>query len=633
MSKHLIQGKAAFVLSPVAALLALSMASNNALAAEIPLNSSDWSLRLDNTAKLNYGNRIEKADAAIAGTANFNDGNLNFDKGTVSKRADLFTELDLVYQDKWGVRLSSSAWYDAAYKNVSAVNPFPGQKGNAGHLIAARTTAVAPGVTVPPGTILVPAGGQAVSSGLNDFADRYYRGFSGELLDGFVFFNSQLNDDMLLSVKAGRHTVFWGETLLNPVNGINFGQSALDLGKLYTVPGTEAKELFMPRTQLSTSLILNEEWSVAAQYFFEFRNSRFPESGTFMGPYDMALDGAQVFWLPLASVAALGGQSAFYGAPRGEDVKPDDSGDFGLMAKWSPEWLDGTMGFYYRNTSDTLPFFLVDAPNLHNPGLAGLPGLNYFATYGSDIDLYGLSLSKSLGDMSLGLDLNYRQNMPLASNFTTINSTLAGLAQAGVINGTNLIAGKPAEGDTGLATGDTFHLVANGMLVYADSAIWDGAVLLAEMAMTHLVDVNSNEHTFKGHSSYQGVDKVTSTAWTLALNFTPTWYQAIAGVDLSMPMSINGGLAGHSAIQFGGNKHAGSFAVGLSADYRMKYKFDLKYVDAFGAYQTCETGTDNNTSGANGAYQCIPGQITSQAGLAPLLKDRGVITASFKTTF
>ena len=30
-------------------------------------------------------------------------------------------------------------------------------------------------------------------------------------------------------------------------------------------------------------------------------------------------------------------------------------GDFGLSARWSPQWLDGTLGFYYRNATDILP--------------------------------------------------------------------------------------------------------------------------------------------------------------------------------------------------------------------------------------------------------------------------------------
>lgn len=594
---------------------------------ELDTGNPDFAIRFDNTVKLSYGQRVEAANSKIANTANLNDGDRNFSSGSpVTQRFDLLSELDFVYRDSMGFRVSAAGWYDHAYDDVGSSNPFPGQEGNAGHLVTAGASRLGPA-----GTVVAPRGAKPVTHGLGNFADRYYNGPSGEILDAFVFASHEVGDDMLLSGKLGRHTVYWGETLFSAANGINYGQSALDLGKLYNVPGTEAKELFMPRNQLSLSLTVNPELTLAAQYFLEFENSRFPEGGTYMGPYDMLNDGGEVFWLPLPSVPGVG--PAYYGAPRGHDREPDNTGDFGLMAKWSPEWLDGTLGFYYRKTSDTLPAVLVDAPNLHKAGLAGLAGMNYFTAYADDIDIYGISLSKGVGPVSVGLDLNYRENMPLASNFTTINSTLYGAAQRGLVNGANLIGEAPHDGDTGLARGKTFHVVLNGLVTFGDTPLWDASSLAVEGTLTHLVDVTEGKQTFKGDSSYHGVDKVTTNAYAMSANFTPTWYQAFPGVDLSMPMAYNVGLHGNSAVQLGGNEDAGSYSVGLAADFKQKYRVDLKYVDAFGPFDTCESGTDNNTPGANGRYQCIPGQITSQGGLAPLLKDRGMVTASFKTTF
>ncbi|GGO84274.1 hypothetical protein GCM10011348_30140 [Marinobacterium nitratireducens] len=594
----------------------VAMGISSAQAFEVDTGNPDLSVRFDNTVKLNYGQRVEGRNPSIANSANFNDGDLHFDSGdAINERVDLLTELDVIYQDRMGFRLSGAAWYDHAYSDIgNDDNPYPGLAANAGNLVSAS----------PAGARLI--GTEPRTRGLSNFANRYYHGPSGELLDAFLFYNAEIGDS-LFNIKIGRHTQYWGETLFNAANGINYGQSALDLGKLFSVPGTEAKELFIPRNQVSASLTLTPELTLGAQYFLEFENSRFPEGGTYRGPYDMALDGGEVFWLPIAA------QNAFYGAPRGGDVRPDNSGDFGLRASWSPQWLDGTLGFFYRNTSDTLPFLLVDAPNLHQPGLAGLADLNYFTTYADDIDIFGVSLSKSLGPVSVGMDVNYRRNMALASNFSTVNQVLYDAGKAGLIDGANIIAGKPGSGETGLARGDTFHVVLNGLVAFGDTPLWDASVLAVEGAMTHLVDVTEGEQTFKGHESYRGLDKVTTNAYTLAAKFTPTWYQVLPGFNLSMPMSVSVGLHGNSAVQFGGNEDSGDFSVGLSGDLYQKYQFDLKYVDAFGDIETCKSGTDNNTPGANGAYQCIPGQITSQAGLAPLMKDRGMIVASFKTTF
>ncbi|HVL00415.1 MAG TPA: DUF1302 domain-containing protein [Dongiaceae bacterium] len=603
--------------------MGLGINVDQAQAIEINTGNNDFSVRFDNTVKASYGQRMESRDKAIADTANYNDGDLNFaNTDAVTERVDLLSELDVVYQDKMGFRISAAGWYDHAYSNPgNHENPYPGLADNAGNLVMAGPT--------PPAGTPAPLPGfsnrVAYTKGLSNFAERYYNGPSGELLDAFVFYNTDIGES-LLSMKAGRHTQFWGETLFNATNGINYGQSALDLGKLYSVPGTEAKELFIPRSQLSTSLTLTPELTVGAQYFLEFQNSRFPEGGTYWGPYDMMLDGGEIFWLPIPSL------NVFSAVPRGNDITPSNQGDYGVMTSWSPQWLDGTLGFFYRNTSDPLPFLVVNAPNLHKPGLAGLPGLEYITTYGDDIDIYGISLSKNVGPVSVGLDINYRENMTLASNFTTINPVAYGLFKD-TVRGSNIIGEMPESGETGVARGQTLHVVLNGLVTFGNTPLWDASVLAVEGALTHLNEVNEAEQTFKGYYTYNGIDEVTTDAYTLAFSFTPTWYQVFPGLDMSMPISANGGLKGNSAVQFGGNEEAGSFSVGVGADLYLKYKFDLKYVDAFGHLATCETGTDNNTPGANGSYQCIRGQITSQGGLAPLLQDRGMVVATFKTTF
>ena len=51
--------------------------------------------------------------------------------------------------------------------------------------------------------------------------------------------------------------------------------------------------------------------------------------------------------------------SAFANLARDSAAEPKQRGDWGVSARWSPEWLDGTMGFYYRNFSDKLPQVLI----------------------------------------------------------------------------------------------------------------------------------------------------------------------------------------------------------------------------------------------------------------------------------
>ena len=48
------------------------------------------------------------------------------------------------------------------------------------------------------------------------------------------------------------------------------------------------------------------------------------------------------------------GTPASRGAAR-TSRRNENTGNWGLSAHWSPEWLDGTLGFYYRRTYDMLP--------------------------------------------------------------------------------------------------------------------------------------------------------------------------------------------------------------------------------------------------------------------------------------
>jgi hypothetical protein len=87
-------------------------------------------------------------------------------------------------------------------------------------------------------------------------------------------------------------------------------------------------------------------------------------------------------------------------------------------------------------------------------------------------------------------------------------------------------------------------------------------------------------------------------------------------VDLSMPLSWSGGLAGNSAVLTGGNKNAGTYGIGVAADVRSKYNLALRYVGFYGDYSTTAAGAMNVP---NGTYAS--------------LSDRGHVLLTFKTTF
>ncbi|MFC5698389.1 DUF1302 domain-containing protein [Pseudomonas sp. GCM10022186] len=574
--------------------------------------SEDWAVRFDNTLKLNYAQRVESANSKLANSFNNNDGNRNFSAGSaVSQRIDLLTELDVVYKERMGFRVSSNSWYDHAYDKVGSANAATNQLND----------------------------GRPDSRTISGYADRYYNGPSAEILDAFVFGSVEFGEQSLLSAKLGSHTQYWGEAILAFAHGNSYGQSGLDISKALAVPGTEAKELFIPRNQLSANLTVTPEFSVGAQYFLDWDPSRLPESGTYLGFNDGIQHGGD-------DLSLIGGVNPFFGAPgpiganqflrltNGHAFTPDKRGDFGLMAKWSPEWLDGTLGVYYRNTSDVLPNLALQPVAVGPAQLVSGNIGTYNQFYVDDIDIYGISLSKSIAGVSVGFDLNYRENMPLASVPATVSPAGAAAGLPGFI--------ASFDGDNAVARGNTLHAVVNGLATFGDTPVWDSASLLVELAYSRWLDVTENEQLFKGESWYRGVDKVTKDNYVLGINFNPTWYQVFPGIDMYLPVNYNVGLKGHSAVQLGGNEDAGSYSVGVGMDVRNQYRFDLKYVDNFGPFDTCDAaGTapaggiqgEGATPGANGMYNCTVGQPTAFAGVPSQLKDRGMVTLTFKTTF
>ena len=636
--------------------------------AEIDMGDPDWAVRVDNTIKYNYGVRTESADKRLLATPNNNDGDYNFRKaGTnITNRVDLLTELDVVYQNHMGFRVSAASWYDKAYENTgSNSNPFV--NGN-----DARSGLVANDPRL--GAVTSDNVGNG-SPHLSNYAQRYYNGPSGEILDAFVFYSTEIGEESLLSVKAGQHNVFWGETILNPVHSNSYGQSGLDLAKLAASPGTEAKELFVPRNQLSMSFTVNPELTVGAQYFLDWDAARLPEAGTYYGGSDLVGFGAQSFLLGNTNGVVPGSPLGCGLAPcngltnvrRGHDLTPDKRGDWGLMAKWSPAWLDGTLGVYYRETSEILPQAWLDARGLSSANANGTPPagqvpavvntLNSLSTatyqmaYADNIKIVGLSLSKDVGGVSVGSDLNIRHNMPLASipAIVSTNSPLGlgqglGLLPARTAS-TGVVYDTPQKGDSMAATGDTLHWTLNGLMTIGKTPVFDSATLLGELYYSNLLKLDSkNEALYKGKDTYRGIDAPTRDNWGVAVNFIPTWYQVFPGVDLNAPMSINLGLDGVSPVSGGGAKDTGNYAVGLGAVVYNKYFVDLKYVDSFGKADKCNvSGVSTGPNGGDGPapnafsgnenYACYARGYSAFSGGGATTEDRGAVYLTMKTTF
>ena len=566
-------------------MAALLAGSSLARAVSIETGNPDVSMRLDTTVRYNLAARANKV-GAVGNNIQFDESEYKFgDRGDiVTNRLDLLPEFDFIYKKRTGFRISGAAWYDHAYRDTA--------------------TRRNPALTV--GADSAYAGGH-----YTPYVKRYYRGPSGELLDVFAFVGTDVGD-MPLTVKLGQHSTIWGESLFTPTHGINYSQSPLDLAKAFATPGIESKELFRPLTQVSAQLSVSAELSVAAQYFLDWDYSRLPEGGTYLGIIDMGFVGPTGF-------PGLGSNNGL--------SRPDKRGDWGISARWSPQWLDGTLGFYYRNFTDkTMALFRNDV------GTATPSYLQYFA---EDIDLFGVSLSKQVGSVSVGAELSYRNNMPLYSPLLA-PATGPGVNPALYPNGALALIGNSYA-----ARGQTLHAMLNGVAVLGqgrigDFKLYDTATVLGELTYSRLLDVTDNADAYQGmgygvcnesrraelgasfRDKWDGC--ATRSAVGMQLSFSPTWLQVLPGVDLSAPISVSRGLYGNSPVTLGGNQNNGSYSIGLAADVYAKSRIELRYVDYFGHSKygpQAQTGT----------------QVVRANGLSTLLKDRGFVALTLKTTF
>jgi hypothetical protein len=551
-------------LRAAAAAVALGFGACGTVSAfEFDTGNPDISLRWDNTVRYNLGVRVEGRDSRIGNSVVSDEGTYSFNTGdVVTNRFDLLSELDFIWKKRYGFRVSGAAWWDAAYDDTSGCNPtlcnlssYPNQR-------------------------------------YSSYTNRYYQGPSAELLDAFVFGSFDLGT-VPTSVKAGRHSLYWGESLFvnGNLHGIAYSQNPLDLQKGFATPGSEAKELFRPLNQISGSAQVTDTVSVAAQYFLQWEEFRYPEGGTYLGPVDFVFNGPERQFLS----QALGF------AARGNAIEPGQSGEWGISARWSPAWLDGTVGLYYRNYSDKLPQTLLTQ--------VGPNRSVYNLIYKEDIDLWGISLAKNIGGISVGAELSYRHNTPLNAQ------VLGNAAAAGPITG----------GTTPGPVGDTYHGLINALGIIPKTPVFDTANWAVELTWSHWSEVKTGANLFNAVGypgctvAGQPADKwagcATKDYWGLALAFTPTWFQVFPGVDLQAPVTFATGLYGNAATVFGGNEQTGNYTIGVGADIFQRYRVDLKYIDWFGYTR------DNGNA------------VISQNGFTSLLKDRGFVSLTFKTTF
>lgn len=399
-------------------------------AMNIDTGVQDLRVRFDNTAKYSAAFRLQDQDEDVIAdyNPNLDDGDYNFDKGLTSNRVDLLSEFDVVYKNRFGIRVSGAAWYDTVYNED---NDNPGFSGGA-----------------VPNNQSVP---------YDEFTDdtRRVHGRNAEVLDAFVFGRTYLGDTEL-SARLGRHSLLWGESLFFGSNGIAGAQAPVDVVKLLSIPNSQFKEIIRPVNQFSTEWTLTPTVSVGAFYQFEWEESQIPAVGSYLSRNDLLDEGGELFYLP----PAYGGP-----IPRGEDQDASDSGQFGAQLRWYSEAINTDFGFYGVRFHDKNPIVYIR------------PGQDYRLTYAEDIDVFGVSASHTFGGFNVAGEVSVRRGAPL------VPAGGAVFDFTGNANNTD----NPL-----YPIGNTAHAQVSAVHSLSRTGFWDGGLVLAEIAWNRVTSATEN---------------------------------------------------------------------------------------------------------------------------------------------
>ncbi|SOB78440.1 Protein of unknown function [Marinobacter sp. LV10R510-11A] len=519
-------------------------------------------------------------------TNNYDDGNLNFDKGdTYSKIVKGNSELFLNYDvnsdalTRVGALVRGRYWYDFELKDEGRATDDVGQRRE-----------------------------------LNDRAKGNASG--GEILDAYVFTDWYLGK-VPVSARYGKQVLSWGEStfIQGGINTIN----PVDV-PAFRAPGSELKDALLPVEMLYLSAGVTQNITLEAFVQTDWAPVRPDDCGTFFSTSDFSSDGCG----PVLLAGQLSDSQALaqgFVAPRMADKEADSKDQFGVAMRWYvPALNDSEFGFYYIKYNSRLPYV---------SGTVGAPFPSYFIEYPEDINLYGISVNTNTpGGWSLGAEYSYRDKLPLQWNAFELlyggadkrNPVDPDLAvsklqqrleqQYGSLSGGQEVPGYDRYG----VSQAQFTLIKFFDRIMGASRV----SLITEFGATYVHDLPSLDEARYGRSGTYGIGTLptesggtildacavgtggrdganinssyctnegftTDFSWGYRSRLVWNYPSAIAGINLSPQLAWSHDVKGYSP-QPGGNFNEGSKTLGLSlqAVYQNRITGDIGYTNYFG---------------------------------------------------
>ena len=517
------RGRAALALSPLTLALGLSMTSAAHAGPTIQLGE-DTTLAYSLTLSHTLSSRLSKPAEAFLNDLNNDDGTRNFDRGSlITNRTNVLGELRLRH-DNLGAMLRASTFYDRAYRG-SNDNDSPGTVNKIGP--HDEFTAIT----------------------------RRDSGRSSRILDAYVYGNWAMGEEQYLSLKAGRHVLAWGESLFWP--NISQGQAPVD-ATVFNVPGTEAKEGYLPVGQLSASFTVNDKLTLAGFYQYKWEETRLNPVGDYFGS-DIFGPGAE-FYRNVSGVITTLPDNSFAVANFAGEIKPRDSGQWGVgtrfqisdateLGVYHYRYHDRVGAMFFDFTGDTTYSSFSRFGREASPGSAPYYKLAYF----DDIKLTGVSLSSKVGDaVQWAAELSYRDDAPVYVMTTPLGPAPArGSYFQGNLNALYMLGPSRIAHQTTLM-GEVVHQRIHKV---DDLAITSGNIDLGRF----------NDYTYEGQ---------TRGSTLMGLGATFDYPSVFPGWDLSTKAIWTQNIAGSAYSGMGRDekrltlgadfKYLGNFSVGLT---------------------------------------------------------------------
>ncbi len=405
------------------------------------------------------------------------------------------------------------------------------------------------------------------------------------LLDAWVAKSFAIGDQFG-KVKLGNQVISWGEDIfiLGGVNQIN----AIDLQKFH-VPGTQLKEIFIPAPMLSGSFGLAEGLGLEAYYQFAWNAFKFDPSGTFFSVADVLGKGRRVAYLPTSVCNDFGlplpcgdqsGLSDAQMVANGTAVpylgteEPKRGGQYGVNLRYYADAIDTEFAATYQRYHDKLPF-------LGFTGTSTGAVTGYFVAYGEDKDLYAISANTKLFNVAVGAELSYRPNDSVGVDPTVPFGSLAGAFDE---NSVYDVGSHP-----GFVEEEKYQLHLTGFYTFSHNDPLGGLAkavgssdgfILAEAAVTHypgldtsgripyfLPDYSLPDETSWGYVFEMGLNYPNAFGSGVTLTPQIDWYHDVSGTSPNTIPFVEGRKA---------------LTLSLFANYRDRWKGALQWVNFHG---------------------------------------------------